>query len=171
MKRLLIICFTCFGAFNAFAQAKVSLNDLFSPTEQTLLGLNKLTEQQKQHLADRISTLATQAYKKGKDDARVTKGDRPTAQKRKPSTSGGQGFSGTGSGHWVQENISSGDFILLEDGSLWKIDPLEKINASLWLPISNIIVIESSAGSPGYDYLLINSDDGEKAHAKYIGTR
>jgi hypothetical protein len=171
MKRLLIIYFACFGAFNAFAQAKLGLNDLLSPTEQALLGLNKLTEQQKQHLADKILALMTQAYKKGKTDSQVTKGEAPTAQKRKPLTSGGRVYSGTGNGHWVQENISSGDFILLEDGSLWKIDPFDTINASLWLPISNITVIQSSDGSPGYDYLLINTDDSEKAHAQYIGNR
>ena len=70
--------------------------------------------------------------------------------------------------HWVQKNIGSGSYIILEDGSLWAIDPLDKIDAMLWLPISSIIVVESTTGSPGYDYLLINTDDKEKAHAKFI---
>ncbi len=87
------------------------------------------------------------------------------------SNGGGQDYSGIGSGHWIQRNIDSGSFILLEDGSIWEIDPLEKIDAILWLPISNITVIQSSKGSVGYNYLLINADDGEKAHAKYIGRR
>jgi hypothetical protein len=71
--------------------------------------------------------------------------------------------------HWIKKNIDSGAYILLEDGSLWQIDPFDKIDAMLWLPISNIIVVKSTTGSPGYDYLLINTDDKEKAHAKFMG--
>ena len=78
-------------------------------------------------------------------------------------------YTGVGDGHWISKNVKSGTYMVLEDGSLWKIDPYDKIDAMLWLPISNITVIESSDGSPGYDYLLINTDDGEMAHAQYIG--
>lgn len=78
-------------------------------------------------------------------------------------------YAGVGGGHWLKKNIDSGTYMVLEDGTLWAIDPFDKIDAMLWLPISNITVIESSSGSPGYDYLLINTDDGEKAHAKYMG--
>jgi hypothetical protein len=80
-------------------------------------------------------------------------------------------YAGTGEGHWVSKNIGSGEFIVLEDGSLWEIDRLDRIDASLWLSTSDITVVESDRGSPGYDYLLINTDDGEKAHAKYMGKR
>ena len=61
--------------------------------------------------------------------------------------------------------------VVLDDGSLWQIDRLERLDASLWLPITSITVANSSRGSPGYDYVLINTDDGERAHAKYIGQR
>lgn len=71
--------------------------------------------------------------------------------------------------HWIKKNIDSGAYILLEDGSLWQIDPFDKVDAMLWLPISTIIVVKSTTGSPGYDYLLINIDDKEKAHAKFMG--
>ncbi len=80
-------------------------------------------------------------------------------------------YAGTGEGHWIKKNIGRGEFIVLEDGSLWEIDRLERIDASLWLRTSDITVVESDRGSPGYDYLLINTDDGEKAHAKYMGKR
>ncbi len=98
-------------------------------------------------------------------------------RKRAPATpqepvvvdAGGKVYAGGSRGHWVRKNVDSGTYIVLEDGSLWKIDPLDKIDAMLWLPISDITVTKSSRGSPGYDYLLINTDDGEKAHAKYMG--
>jgi len=92
----------------------------------------------------------------------------PPEGKPKPNT--GQ-YPGGSSGHWIQENIDSGSMIVLEDGSIWEIDPLDKIEAMLWLPISNITIVTSDNGSPGYDYLLINTDDGEKAHAKYLGSK
>jgi len=57
----------------------------------------------------------------------------------------------------------------LGDGSLLQIDHLDKIDAMLWLPMSNITVRESTSGSSGFDYLLINTNDGKKAHAKYMG--
>ena len=88
----------------------------------------------------------------------------------KPSDNPGSS-SGGSSGHWIQENIDSGSMMVLEDGSIWKIDPLDKVEAMLWLPFSNITIVPSNDGSPGYDYLLINTDDGEKAHAKYLGRR
>lgn len=88
----------------------------------------------------------------------------------KPKQNTGK-YSGGSSGHWIQENIDSGSMMVLEDGSIWGIDPLDKIDAMLWLPISNITIVTSDNGSPGYEYLLINTDDGEKAHAKYLGSK
>lgn len=76
----------------------------------------------------------------------------------------------TGDGHWIQKNID-GEFIVLEDNSFWKIDPLDTVDAYLWLNLSEITVIKSDDGSLGYDYLLVNTDDGEKAHAKYVGQK
>lgn len=84
---------------------------------------------------------------------------------------GGGVYHGIGNGHWIQENINSGELLILEDGTLWKIDPLDVIVSILWLPLSDIIVKESSSGSVGYDYLLINTDDREMVHAKYLGNR
>jgi hypothetical protein len=75
-----------------------------------------------------------------------------------------------GGGHWIETN-ADGEVITLEDGSIWAIDPIDTVDAVLWLPTSEITIIESNDGSPGYDYLLINTDDSEKAHAKYLGQR
>jgi len=80
-------------------------------------------------------------------------------------------YPGGSSGHWIKKNIDSGLMIVLEDGSIWQIDPLDKIETMLWLHISNITIVTSNNGSPGYDYLLINTDDGKKAHAKYLGSK
>ena len=96
-------------------------------------------------------------------------GSRENATQAGGSVAGPKLYAGVGGGHWVKKNVDSGTYMVLEDGTLWAIDPFDKIDAMLWLPISNITVIESSSGSPGYDYLLINTDDDEKANAKYMG--
>jgi hypothetical protein len=75
-------------------------------------------------------------------------------------------YAGTGTGHWILENMNNGEFIKLEDGSLWETSPFDRIHAALWLPISRITILESR--NPVYPYVLINSDDGEKAEAKLI---
>ena len=99
----------------------------------------------------------------------------PVPPKRNPvnesRTTIGRPYPGRGEGHWIDKNIGRGEFIVLEDGSLWEIDRLDRLDASPGRGMSNITVVESNRGSPGYDYLLINTDDGEKAHAKYMGKR
>lgn len=151
-----------------FAQQKVLLKDLIPPKEHERLGLNKLNQKQKQALAEKILNLMTAAYTEGQtNNQQITEQSIPKKKTMMPHTAGS--YTGTGSGHWIQTNIDSGEFIVLEDSSLWKIAPLDKIDALLWLATSSITVVESADGSAGYDYLLINTDDGEKAHAKYMG--
>jgi hypothetical protein len=66
-------------------------------------------------------------------------------------------------GHWVQSKTDDGSIVTLEDGSVWQIDPLDQIDTTLWLPMTEITVVETGSG-----YLLINTDDGEKAHARLL---
>ena len=54
---------------------------------------------------------------------------------------------------------SGGAMVTLEDGSIWEINSLDRIDTSLWLPVTD------------YRYTLINTEDGEKALAKYISSR
>ena len=131
----------------------VSFEQLFPKSQQRKMGLYKLTTKEKEALRSHVEGLLVQI-----------------ASSSKATRSGGA-YAGVGGGHWIQKNVDSGTYMILEDGSLWQIDPIDKIDAMLWLPISNVTVTESSSGSPGYDYLLINTDDGEKAHAKYMGQK
>jgi hypothetical protein len=68
-----------------------------------------------------------------------------------------------GEGHWVQSKTDDGAIVILEDGSVWQIDPFDQIDTALWLPMTDITVVEIVGG-----YLLIDTDDGEKAHAKLL---
>ena len=73
-------------------------------------------------------------------------------------------YPNTGSGHWVKCNIDSGNFIQLEDHSLWEVQPLDHVTSWLWLRLTNISVIEGRDIS--YPYLLANTDDGEAVRAR-----
>ena len=138
-----------------------SFYSMFPKNQQKSMGLYKLSKKEKIALWKRVKKLMMDSYIIGNGEKQ---------QSTLPATVNGL-YMGVGSGHWISKNIDSGAFIILEDGSLWEVDTMEKINTMLWLPISNITVVESSNGSLGYDYLLINTDDGEKAHAKYMGRK
>ena len=68
--------------------------------------------------------------------------------------------------HWIRKVIERGETIQLEDGSIWQISPLSKIDAILWLVTEKIVIVES--GNPLYPYKLVNSDGGTSAEAKKI---
>ncbi len=79
---------------------------------------------------------------------------------------GGRVYAGIGGGHWVGEKIDSGKMIKLEDGSLWEISAMSRIDTMLWLPTESITVTEGD--TPGYPYMLVNTDSGESAAAKLL---
>jgi len=64
--------------------------------------------------------------------------------------------------------LSGGKIIILEGGSLWEVLPADIIYSAIWLPISNIVIVEDSGS---YPYKLINADNGETVNAKYLGGR
>jgi len=63
--------------------------------------------------------------------------------------------------HWIKDKANDGSIIILEDGSIWEVDSLDRIESSLWLPTETIIIPDS------YD-CLINVDTGEKVYARRI---
>jgi hypothetical protein len=75
----------------------------------------------------------------------------------------------TGSGHWLTESVSDGAILTLEDGSVWRVNPMDRVDTALWLPVSNVTVLERP-DSP-VSYLLVNTDDDEKAVACFLGRK
>lgn len=158
MKKI-IVCVLSIIAVSATALAQsqkpiFNFDQLFPRSKQHQMGLHKLTTKEKEALRSHVEKRLIFAV---------------TAKSGNPA--GGGVYAGVGGGHWIQKNIDSGTYIILEDGSLWEVDPLDRIDASLWLLTSEITVRESSSGTPGYDYLLINTDDAEMVHAKYRGNK
>lgn len=87
----------------------------------------------------------------------------------KPVSSAPSAYTGTSGGHWIKSKADNGGIIILEDGSMWEINSIDRIDTSLWLPISNVTVLKASSPVGDFKYTLINTDDGEKALAKYLG--
>jgi len=62
-------------------------------------------------------------------------------------------------GHWVKSVSSDGAVVILEDGSVWEIDEIDRIDTRLWLPTTNITACDDK---------LINTDDKEVVDAKRL---
>ncbi|WP_414664845.1 hypothetical protein [Horticoccus sp. 23ND18S-11] len=167
MKLLMLVAASC--AF-VFARAQtlddITLDSIIPPGEQKKMGISKLTTEEREALRRYFVSRISEIFKAGFEKGQMSQVNARVASPPKKET-----YIGTGSEHWLKQNIDRGAMLLLEDGSLWDVDPLDKIDAMLWLPITNVRVLESTKGSPGYDYLIVNTDDGEKVHAKYRGKR
>jgi hypothetical protein len=53
---------------------------------------------------------------------------------------------------------------------MWQISALDQVDTALWLPVADISVLRDSNATGGYDYALVNTEDEEKASAKYLGS-
>ena len=82
--------------------------------------------------------------------------------------SGGRVYYDTGSGHWVSEVSGGGRYVTLEDGSVWEVEPLGRIDTGLWLLVDDITVTDNGS-TTGYPYQLINTSEGEVVDARYLG--
>ena len=47
-----------------------------------------------------------------------------------------------------------------EDGSLWKVDPIDASTSSIWLPVTDVLVCD--------DAKIVNVDDGESVEVTRI---
>lgn len=62
-------------------------------------------------------------------------------------------YFGVGDRHWIRDIVERGRLIKLEDGSLLQINPLDRIDAILWLRFEDIVVVDDGSGT--YRYRLI----------------
>ena len=133
---------------------KSSIDEYMTNEEQRTTGVYRLPHDEKEALARWLS----QWYL------------RILALRPQQSAVGSTAYAGIGGGHWVIQAMESfGEYVKLEDGSLWEIAMIDRIYTMLWLPVTQITVLKASDPIGDYRYILINMDDGERAYAKYIG--
>jgi hypothetical protein len=137
--------------------------DLMTGLQKAAIGVDRMSTQEKTALNDFLIDLVSKAYKEGQKscgkDTSAVSPDAPRAR---------SGSYLTGSGHWISTN-GEGKIITLEDGSMWQINSIDQVDTVLWLPVTDITVIADPNPIGDYKYILVNKDDGEKAHAKYLG--
>ena len=63
--------------------------------------------------------------------------------------------------HWIVNKSEDGSIIILDNGSVWQVEPVDRMDNMFWLPGEGIFIPDS------YD-CLINTDNGEKVEATCI---
>lgn len=55
--------------------------------------------------------------------------------------------------HWIQSKSDDGSIVILEDGTVWQVDIVNRVDSMLWLPIQDVIICGGA---------MINLSNGEK---------
>lgn len=137
----------------------LDIQQLMTAQEYSRSGLNKLNPEEKLALNRWLWKYSTSL---------IESGERKTSPVYSHSSAI---YTGIGSGHWVRDKSDGGRFIILEDGSFWEISGTDRVDTALWLPITDITVIEARSPIGEFRYTLINTEDDEKALAQYLGKR
>ncbi len=152
------VCLT--GRYKALCK-----KNLLSETERKQVLLAERTENARICLTGRYPVLCDKSLLTQEQLPQATVAERRAAETKsqsaaRPRRGGGRtGSSGCEAGHWIESVAADGQIIKLEDGSIWEVDPVDVIDAALWLPITDIVVCESK---------LINTDDNETISARRI---
>jgi hypothetical protein len=56
---------------------------------------------------------------------------------------------------------SGGEFLVLSGGTLWHINLIDRFKVAIWLPIQQVVVVQSSALS----YRIVRESDGQIVRA------
>src|SRR5689334_16088705 len=67
-------------------------------------------------------------------------------------------YTGTGGGHRIKSKADSGAVISLEDGSMWEISSFDRFTTVLWLPVTDITILQTDSPKGAYRYVLVNMD-------------
>ena len=70
----------------------------------------------------------------------------------------------------IKSKSDDGEIITLEDGSVWRVYPPDRIHTASWTRMTYLEVVISEVGYRDLkrEYLLINQHEGEKAYAEWL---
>jgi hypothetical protein len=69
-------------------------------------------------------------------------------------------------GHWVEQVFANGEMIKLEDGSIWRVSPLDTTSSVNWSAASEITIDDGEELL--YPYILVNTSDNELVNARLL---
>jgi len=72
--------------------------------------------------------------------------------------------------YWVGSTADRGALVVIDPGGyVFSIDPIDKINTMIWLPVDEIKLLKSDNAL--YPFLLVNTSQKNNAHAKLLGRK
>lgn len=148
------------GLALAQTQPFITIDKVMTGEELRATGVEGLTAAQRSALDKWLSEYTLRVFQVAQADGKA------------PVTGSGAAsptYTGGGGGHWIRSTADDGAIIILEDGSMWGISSVDRVDTMLWLPVSSVTILKASPAVGDYKYSLINTDDKEKALAKYLG--
>lgn len=76
-------------------------------------------------------------------------------------------YGNTDEKHSIEGN-TDGRMLILDDDSIWLVEEVDRVDSSLWLETEDVIVTKTK-GPSAFDYTIIDLDDKESVHARYLG--
>ncbi len=67
-------------------------------------------------------------------------------------------------GNWVSKVTLSGQFVTLQDNSVWLVGALDRIHTMLWLPVDNVVLFPTQSGA----HIVLNKRTGEAVLAALV---
>jgi len=79
-------------------------------------------------------------------------------------------YSALGGGHFIRAVNDDGQYVTLEDGSVWEIEPSVRFQTADWQLQAAVTVRRATPDGP-FTYELDNTQDDEGALARYVPPR
>jgi hypothetical protein len=73
-----------------------------------------------------------------------------------------------GGASWIEAVSQDGSIITLADGSIWKVSTVDQIDTALWLPVTDVEIVDGN--EPGFPHKMINKDDDEVANVRLLSS-
>jgi hypothetical protein len=77
------------------------------------------------------------------------------------------GYTAYGGGHLIRSVSPGGQFVTLEDGSVWEIEPSVRFQTADW-QVDAPVTVRRAQGEGPFVYELVNTQDDEGALARYV---
>jgi hypothetical protein len=84
-----------------------------------------------------------------------------------PTSSSPQTYTGLNLKHWVAKLSDGGKVVVLDDGSIWEINPSYRSRTMVWVVAQEIMV--TTGFNPQYPYQLANAMTSEVVEGRYKG--
>jgi hypothetical protein len=67
---------------------------------------------------------------------------------------------------WISEVTDDGAYVKLDNGSLWRVESIDRFESTIWLAVDEVVVVESNESITGYK--LVNTSQKSSVDAKQV---